>query len=190
MISPSDTINTVAPYFQPYIELLKFTGEMYYFRKASTSLLDTEGNKRIWHPKIEHRMHRESHGPGEEILYMALPQSAKPNCLKPNELLYIGCSASGGTRFWRGKLNATTRFPTSKNCFHHEQMRRGRDGLNLESYLRSNGPVRIYTLTNSEVEAISRNHRITLPNVGYLAHKLEKRILMDGFTKWAWNKRI
>lgn len=189
MISPTDTIITVAPYFRPYIELRKFTGEMYYFRKASTSLLCSEGNKRIWHPKIEHRMLREYHDKNEEILYMALPQSANPSCLKPDELLYIGCSASGGARFWRGKLDATTRFSIPKSCFHHEQMRRGRNGLSLETYLHSNGPVRIYTLTSNEIETISRNHEITLPDANYLAHKLEKRILMDGFTNWAWNKR-
>ncbi len=189
MIPSSDTIVTVAPYFKPYIELMKVSGEMYYFRKASTSLIDAEGSKRIWHSKIEHRMLREFHHANEGILYMALPKSANPSCLNPNELLYIGCSASGGARFWRGKLNATTQFPTSKSCFHHEQMRRGRNGSNLEYHLRENGAIVIYTLTNNEIETISRNHRIPLPDAKYLAHKLEKRILMDGFTKWAWNKR-
>jgi hypothetical protein len=189
MISPSDTIITVAPYFKPYIELEKIAGEVYYFRKESTALIDSGGNKRIWHPRIEHRMLREFHASDEGLLYIALPQSATLNCLKPSDLLYIGCSASGGARFWRGKLNATTRFPTPKSCFHHEQMRRGRDGLNLESYLLRNGPIRIHTLTSNEVETISRNHGIPLPDATYLAHKLEKRILMDGFTKWAWNKR-
>lgn len=56
MISPDDTIVTVAPYFKPYVELIRVTGEDYYFRKASTSLLNANGNKRIWHPRIEHRM--------------------------------------------------------------------------------------------------------------------------------------
>ncbi|ODV41676.1 hypothetical protein AWV79_34070 [Cupriavidus sp. UYMMa02A] len=68
-------------------------------------------------------------------------------------------------------------------------MRRGRDGRNLESYLRSNGSVTVYTLTDKDVTAISELHGIQLPDAEYLAHKLEKRILLDGFTKWAWNKR-
>jgi len=189
MPSLSDTIFTVAPYFKPYVDLIKLTGEMYYFRKASTSLLDTEGNKRIWHPKIEHTMLREFHNANEGILYMALPKSANLNSLKPNELLYIGCSASGGARFWRGKANATTRFSKPKSCFHHEQMRRGRDGQNLESYLRNTGPIRIHTITDTDIEAITLKHGIQLPSADYMAHMLEKKILMDGFTKWAWNKR-
>lgn len=189
MISPNDAIIAVAPYFKPYIELVSIAEEVYYFRKESTALIDSDGNKRIWHPKIEHRMLREFHASGDGILYVALPQSANLNCLKSSDLLYIGCSASGGARFWRGKLNATARFPTPKSCFHHEQMRRGRSGLNLETYLLRNGAIRIFTLTNNEVETISRNHGIALPEAVYFAHKLEKRILMDGFTKWAWNKR-
>lgn len=189
MNSLGDTIAIVAPYFRPYVELLKFTGGRYYFRKESTSLRDDEGNKRNWHPLIEHRLLREFHTPNEGILYMALPHSVNPSRLKPGQLLYIGCSASGGARFWRGKQNATTRFPSAKSCFHHEQMRRGRNGDSLESYLRNKGAVRIYTLTNQEIEAISRSHQIALPSAKYPAHGLEKRILSEGFTKWAWNKR-
>lgn len=189
MTSPGGTITIVAHYFRPYIELLRVTEDRYYFRKASTSLLDEKGNKRNWHPRIEHRMLREFHSPNEGILYMALPQTANPSRLSQGELLYIGCSASGGARFWRGKEDTTTRFAVAKSCFHHEQMRRGRNGDSLESFLRSNGPVRIYTLTDHEIESVVSTHKISLPNAKYLAHGLEKRILSEGFSKWAWNKR-
>lgn len=189
MISPDDTIVTVAPYFKPYVELIRFAGEDYYFRKASTSLLDANGNKRIWHPKIEHRMLAHPHSATEEILYMAVPSAAKLNSLKPDELLYIGCSGSGGSRFWRGKLNATMRFPTPNSCFHHEQMRRGRDGQNLEVFLRSFDSVRVYTLTDNQIKGILQEHDIQLPEAKYVAHRLEKKVLLEGFTKWAWNKR-
>lgn len=183
------TISTVAPYLRPYIDLLRITGDRYYFRKASTSLRDNDGNKRIWHPRIEHRMLREFHGSKEGILYVALPQSADLGHLHQDDLLYIGCSASGGARFWRGKENASTRFTTAKCCFHHEQMRRGRNGSNLESYLCSNGPVRIYTLNDAEIESIAHVHQIALPSARYIAHGLEKLILSEGFSRWAWNKR-
>lgn len=186
--SLGDTIAIVAPYFRPYIELLKFTGGRYYFRKDSTSLRDDEGNKRNWHPLIEHRLLREFHTPNEGILYMALPQSVNPSSLKPGQLLYIGCSASGGARFWRGKQNATTRFPSAKSCFHHEQMRREGTETAWSPIFASRVPSGYNTLTNQEIEAISRSHQIALPSAKYPAHGLEKRILSEGFTKWAWNK--
>ncbi|RZT94719.1 hypothetical protein EV681_3143 [Advenella incenata] len=189
MISSSDIIVSIAPYFKPYIELTKLSEEAYYFRKSSTSLFDEEGIRRIWHPKIEHKMLRTLHNSSEGILYIALPKPANPCFLNAKDLLYVGCSAKGGARFWRGKVNATTRFSIPKSCFHHEQMRKGRNGTNLETHLRENGAVWLYTLTNEETEVISRNQGISLPDGKYIAHKLEKRILMDGFLKWAWNKR-
>ena len=172
MTPSQDTIFTVAPYLKPYLNLNRFTGDLYYFRKESTSLLDASGNKRIWHPKIEHEMLREHHSSNEGLLYVALPAQANINNLIGEDLLYVGCAQSGCSRYWRGKINATTRFPKPKSCFHHQQMRNGRDGC-LETYLPSGGKVRVYTLTNEEVMNIARKHNIQLLHGNYPSHQLE-----------------
>jgi hypothetical protein len=189
MAQSKDLIFTIAPYLTPYLELIRLTGDLYYFRKESTALRDSNGNKRIWHPKIEHKVLRDLHDKSDEILYVALPGFAEPDNLNQDDLLYIGCSIGGGARFWRGKINAATRFPSPKSCFHHEPMRRGRDGQNLESYLTSRSKVRLYTLTSIDVVRIVRMHNIQLPNGKYPAHQLERKILSEGFTKWKWNAR-
>lgn len=184
-----DTIFTVAPYLRPYLDLVRLTGEEYYFRKDLTALRYSSGNKRIWHPKIEHKILRDFHDKTDEILYVALPEPTDPNNFNQNDLLYVGCSIGGGARFWRGKIDAATRFQTPKSCFHHEPMRRGRDGQNLESYLTKTGKVKLYTITSIEITKLVSSHSIQLPSGKYPAHQLERRILLDGFTKWKWNAR-
>ena len=59
---------------------------------------------------------------------------------------------------------------SQRGCFHHEQMRRGRDGSNLESYLSQVGPVVVHTLTDADVLRIVREHNIALPEGKYPAH--------------------
>jgi len=186
---PTHLLSTVAPYFTPYIDLLKLSGERYYFRKASTALRDSEGKVRIWHPKIDHVMLRDYHSPTDGILYAACPKSASVRSLKDEDLLYIGCSGSGGSRYWRGRPGEGSRYPESKSCFHHEQMRRGRDSHNLEDYLSRSGSVRVYTLTDNDVLSICIKHQISLPAGKYPSHQLEKKILAEGFKNWKWNGR-
>lgn len=186
---PTALVTTIAPYFVPYLEMICLTGESYYFRKESTALRDSSGKKRLWHPRIKHRMLRAYHSPNEGILYAAFPASVVLHQLKPEDLLYIGCSATGGARFWRGRLNETVKFPEPKSCFHHEQMRRGRDGSNLEHYLPKLGAVVLHTMTSSDVLEISKKHQIILPDGNYPAHRLERAILAEGFTNWKWNAR-
>ncbi len=187
---PTQLLTTVAPYFRPYIDLLKLSGERYYFRKASTSLRDADGQRRNWHPKIAHVMLRGYHLPTEGILYAAFPKVVNVSNLGDDDLLYIGCSATGGSRYWRGRPSETGRYPESKSCFHHEQMRRGRDSHNLENYLTQIGSVRVYTLTDREVLSLCSKHQVTLPEGRYPAHQLEKKILSEGFLRWKWNRRV
>ena len=187
MLTP--LVATVAPYFTPYIDLLRLSDERYYFRKESTSLCDSDGRKRFWHPKIEHLMLRDYHVATDGILYAAIPKSADVKHLKDDELLYIGCSGSGGSRYWRGRPNETGKFPSIKSCFHHEQMRRGRDSHSLEEHLSRFGPVRVYTLTSDVVLSLCAKHQISLPAGKYPAHQLEKKILAEGFKNWMWNRR-
>lgn len=182
-------INIIAPYFSPYLEMTALTEELYYFRKASTALRDEKGGRRLWHPKVEHKMLRDYYRPKEGILYAAFPAIASPLQLGSEDLLYIGCSASGGSRFWRGRQNETVKFLKPKSCFHHEQMRRGRNGSNLEHYLENFGSVMLYTISDADVAEIVRKHNLTLPAGKYLAHKLEKAILAEGFSSWKWNAR-
>lgn len=182
-------VTAIAPYFVPYLEMTSLTGESYYFRKESTALRDSNGKKRLWHPRIKHRMLRNFHSPKEGILYAAFPASVSLHQLKADDLLYLGCSATGGSRFWRGRLNETAKFPEPKSCFHHEQMRRGRDGSNLEHYLAKFGAVVLHTMTSSDALEISQKHQITLPNGKYPAHQLERAVLAEGFTDWKWNAR-
>jgi hypothetical protein len=189
MNSTISLLSLIAPYFSPYLELVRLTGELYYFRKASTSLRDDSGNKRFWHPRIEHRMLRDLHKKSDEILYIALPAIAKHDSLTPYDLLYIGCSVGGGSRFWRGRQTETQKFPSSYSCFHHEPMRRGRGGHSLETFLGEGNQVRIHTLTSKDVEIIQRKFALALPVGKYPAHQLEKRILAEGFTNWRWNAR-
>lgn len=186
---PTKLITTIAPYFVPYLEMISLSGESYYFRKESTALRDSNGLKRNWHPKIKHRMLRAFHSPTEGILYAAFPASVLLHQIKPDDLLYLGCSASGGSRFWRGRQNETVKFPEPKSCFHHEQMRRGRDGSNLELYLAKSGAVVLHTMTDSAVLEISKKHQIALPDGKYPAHQMERAILAEGFTNWKWNRR-
>ncbi len=134
-------------------------------------------------------MLRGYHSPKEGILYAAFPASVLLRQLKPDDLLYLGCSATGGSRFWRGRINETVKFPEPKSCFHHEQMRRGRDGSNLERYLAKFGAVVLHTMTSSEVLDIAQKLRIALPDGKYPAHQLERAILAEGFTNWKWNAR-
>ena len=186
---PTHLVSTVASHFKPYVDLLQLSGERYYFRKASTSLRDIEGRARNWHPKIEHLMLRDYHSAGDGILYVALPRSADLRSLRDDDLLYIGCSASGGSRYWRGRPNESGKYPASKSCFHHEQMRRGRDSHNLEHYLEKFGSVRVYTLTDSDVRELCSRHQMMLPTGRYPSHQLERKILAEGFKNWKWNGR-
>ena len=188
-MSTSNLIATIASHFTPYLEMHGLTGESYYFRKASTSLRDIDGNKRVWHPRIKHTMLRGFHSQTDGILYAAFPKSVALNNLKAEDLLYLGCSSSGGSRFWRGRPSATERFLEVKSCFHHEQMRRGRDGSNLEHYLAQVGPVLLHTLTDTDVLQIASGYRLALPAGMYPAHQLERAILAEGFKKWRWNAR-
>ncbi len=184
-----ELINTIAPSFVPYLELHGLTGESYYFRKESTSLRDADGKKRVWHPRVKHSMLRSHHSECEGILYAAFPKSVNLLELRADDLLYLGCSATGGARYWRGRPSPTERFPEAKTCFHHEQMRRGREGNNLESYLRQHGPVVVHTLTDSEALTVVREHGIALREGKYPAHQLEKTILAEGYKMWKWNAR-
>jgi hypothetical protein len=185
----SPLFSILAPYFVPYLEMVGLAGDSYYFRKASTALRDANDRKRLWHPRIKHKMLRAYHSPGEGILYAALPKSAQLHQLKTDDLLYLGCSGTGGSRFWRGRINETIRFPEPKSCFHHEQMRRGRNGSNLENYLETSGPVTLYTMSDADVLRIASELRISLPDGKYPAHRLERAILAEGYTKWKWNAR-
>lgn len=185
----SSLITLIAPHFVPYIEIHGLAGDSYYFRKESTSLRDADGKKRVWHPRVRHSMLRRYHDQAEGILYAAFPKSVKLQALQEDDLLYLGCSATGGARYWRGRPNPTGRFAEPKSCFHHEQMRRGRDGSNLERYLTQSGPVIVHTLTDADVLAIAGEHGITLPDGKYPAHQLERAILAQGFTRWKWNAR-
>lgn len=182
-------IKVIAPHFIPYIELHGLAGDSYYFRKESTALRDPHGNIRVWHPRIKHSMLRSYHSQTEGILYAALPKASKLHELHADDLLYLGCSATGGARYWRGRPSPTGRFAEPKSCFHHEQMRRGRDGNNLENYLRQSGPVVVHTLTDSDVLMIARKHGIALPTGKYPAHQLERAVLAEGFSRWKWNAR-
>ena len=186
---PNKLLSAVAPYFRPYIDLLNLSGDRYYFRKASTSLREIDGQRRNWHPKIAHVMLRDHHSPNDGILYAAFPKAANLSSLSTEDLLYIGCSGSGGSRYWRGRPSETGSYPEGKSCFHHEQMRRGRDSHNLEGYLAHAGPVRIYTLTDHDVVSLCAQHQITLPTGKYPAHQLERWILSHGFRNWKWNRR-
>jgi hypothetical protein len=182
-------ISTIAPYFVPYLELHGATGDFYYFRKESTSLRDSEGQKRVWHPRVRHTMLRSHHSPTEGILYAAFRKEVVLRQLQADDLLYIGCSSSGGSRYWRGRPNPTERYAQPKSIFHHEQMRRGRDGSNLESYLTQVGPVVLHTLTDDDVQKIIEEHKIALPDGKYPAHQLERAVLLQGYTNWKWNGR-
>ena len=186
---PTPLVSIVAAYFKPYVDLLRLPGDLYYFRKASTSLRDLEGKARIWHPKIEHVMLRDYHSPIDGILYAAFPKSADLRSLRDDDLLYIGCSGSGGSRYWRGRPDESGRYLERKSCFHHEQMRRGRDSHNLELYLQKFGSVRVYTLTDGDVRALCTKHYMVLPTGRYPSHQLEKKILAEGFKNWKWNAR-
>ena len=98
---PTPLVSTVVAYLKPYVDLMGLSGEQYYFRKASTSLRDYEGNARVWHPKIENVMLRDYHLPTDGIMYAALPKIADLGKIRDEDLLFIGCSASGGSRYWR-----------------------------------------------------------------------------------------
>jgi len=188
-MSSTTLITTLASYFVPYLEIHGLTGDSYYFRKESTSLRDPDGEKRVWHPRVRHTMLRSYHSPTEGILYAAFPKNVQLHSIQQDDLLYIGCSATGGARYWRGRPIPTGRFAEPKSCFHHEQMRRGRSGSNLESYLREVGPVLLHTLTDVDVLRISKEHQVALPGGKYPAHQLERAILSEGFSKWKWNAR-
>lgn len=77
----------------------------------------------------------------------------------------------------------------AKSCFHHEQMRRGRDGSNLEHHLTQVGPVLLHTLTDEDVLEIAERFQLALPDGKYPAHQLERAVLAEGFTRWRWNAR-
>ena len=84
---PSQLLSVVTPYFKPYIDLLNLSSDRYYFRKASTSLREADGQLRNWHPRIAHVMLREYHLPSEGILYVALPKAANVSSLGTEDLL-------------------------------------------------------------------------------------------------------
>lgn len=188
-MSTTGLISTIAPHFVPYLEMHGLAGDSYYFRKESTSLRDADDKKRLWHPRIKHTMLRNFHNPAEGILYAAFPKSVMLHALHPDDLLYIGCSSAGGARFWRGRPDVAGKFPEPKSCFHHEQMRRGRAGSNLEKYLAEVGPVVLHTLTDADVQRTSEEHHFSLPDGKYPSHQLERAILSEGFTRWKWNAR-
>lgn len=188
-MTTSKLVATVARHLSPYLEMHRLSGERYYFRKESTALRDVDGNRRVWHPRIEHSMLRDFHTSATGVLYVALAKSVNLHEIQLDDLLYIGCSSSGGSRFWRGRPTPSERFSTSKSCFHHEQMRRGRDGSNLENYLIDCGPVVLHTMTDDEVLRMTKAHGIPLPTGRYPSHQMEKAVLAEGFVRWRWNAR-
>ena len=188
-MSTTALITTIAPYFIPYLEMRGLAGDSYYFRKESTSLRDSDEKKRFWHPRVTHTMLGRFHSATEGILYAAFPKSVLLRELHQDDLLYIGCSSSGGARFWRGRPSPTGKYAEPTSCFHHEQMRRGRNGSNLENYLTEVGPIVLHTLTDADVLELSKKHGVVLPSGKYPAHQLERAILAEGFSKWKWNAR-
>jgi hypothetical protein len=114
-MSTTALVCTIAPYLRPYLEIHGLAGDTYYFRKESTCLRDSEDKKRFWHPRVKHTMLRGFHGPTEGILYAAFPKSVLLHKLQPEDLLYIGCSSTGGARCWRGRPSPTGRFAEPKS---------------------------------------------------------------------------
>lgn len=70
-------IEIVAPYLVPYLEIHALAGDLYYFRKESTALLNPDGTKGVWHPRLKHTMLGPYHSKTEGIF-----------CMQHSEMVY------------------------------------------------------------------------------------------------------
>lgn len=81
--------------------------------------------------------------------------------------------------------------------FHHAEMRRGKGGDNLESFLSSGKEVKIYRIdataihrvanSNLELSALAHLMQQPLPARAHKAWWLEQYILHHELPKWRWN---
>lgn len=170
-----DPLATLAPHFESYLTLVRLVpGQTYNY--AARKFLNL--------PVIEHRRHAPKCGPGEEWTYVVVPAGADLRRRSPGQRLYVGAQTSD--RMFRGD-------DVRDENFHHAEMRRGRDGDNLESFLATNGSVDVHRLPMHRLRAQTQQDPVVrrllaLPassrqHTGYWAEQL--LLLRSG--PWRWN---
>lgn len=186
-----------APSFKPYLSIdgIKI-GHTYRYQAREDKLPNGERVPKFY-PVVECRMHRTKHRL-TPIVYIAVKAGADVCHLQPGEKLYVG-SQTTADRMFRGDV------PRGVLNFHHAQMRTGRNGANLQTYLEAGGKVDIYLaesddlcglvstmpehanlnrLLSGQVPFSHATHLKYKYHTGYWAEQL---ILRDELSQWAWN---
>ncbi|MFC3146447.1 hypothetical protein [Piscinibacterium candidicorallinum] len=139
-------------------------------------------------PVIEHTLHQPKCAPGDSWAYVAIPAGVLLAELSDAEKLYIGAQTQD--RMFRGD-------GLGGRNFHHAEMRRGRDGDNLISFLKSGRAVEIYRVSGDAVRRrCAANERFSA--LAGLMHKatsetehlgwwFEQFILFHEHRAWRWN---
>ena len=132
-----NTINILGKYLQKYISISGLSGSTYTYKARSKEPF----------PVVTHKLHKEKCKPGS-WLYVALDSKADIKNIKNSDKLYIGSQTQD--RMFRGDgLKGTN--------FHHLEMRKGNQHLNLINFLEAGNEVIIYRLGKDQLFQIAEN---------------------------------
>lgn len=174
-----NAIKVLSKYFKEYITINGLTGATYTYAVRS--------DKR-W-PVVSCYMHMAKCKPSS-WLYIAIDANADMNNLNESDMLYIGSQTQD--RMFRGD-------GLKGNNFHHQEMRNGKGGSNLESYLANGSSVKIYVLDKSFLERITNTDNFLIKykpildskeinkKVGHAGYWYEQIILSENRDSWSWN---
>ena len=175
-----NVVSLLAPYFEPYITIHGIVpGCSYSYAKhgvESGEVLDFTMHR----PKVS----------ANEWLYVVTPANARLEALDSGSRLYVGCETSD--RMFRGKRSDGVALN-----LHHREMRKGKGGENLVSFLRTRGDVRVHLIgkhslarATREVSKLTPLQRLLdepeLPRV-HAGTRFESAILHHEYEQWAWN---
>lgn len=94
---------------------------------------------------VKHELHAPKCAQGDSWLYYAIPAAANPSNLQLSGRLYVGAQTQD--RMFRGD-------GLKGQNYHHAEMRSGRNGDNMVSYIRESGAVVIYRVEAGRVESM------------------------------------
>lgn len=168
------TIQNLAKYFKPYMEITSIDSARTYSYKARCST--------AW-PVVENKMFR-SKISQSSILYAAIDAEADLENLKPEDLLYIGSQKSSDRMFRGDNLGG-------KN-FHHLSMRKGREGNHLTQFLNTGRRVNIYYIDENSLMEFAESEmpesqamlNLKKDHPGFI---FEQLVLLEGHKLWSWN---
>ena len=139
-------------------------------------------------PVVQHEIHAPKCAQGESWTYYVLPVGVKPNEAGEEHRLYVGAQTQD--RMFRGD-------GLKGNNYHHAEMRAGKNGNNLVSYIRAHGSVVIYRVNAAKVVALINSNtglsslelllQQPISSKKHMGWWLEQYMLYSQPNIWQWN---